>query len=52
MVPIMSQTKTALIKLLAPKQLKQQLQQLSDERHISLSSLVRLILTEYLKKQN
>jgi hypothetical protein len=40
----------ALIKLLAPLFLKNALQQLALERNISLSSLLRLIASEYLKR--
>jgi len=40
-----------LIKFVAPPHLKQELLQLARERTISLSSLMRLISTEYIKKQ-
>jgi hypothetical protein len=40
-----------LIKTVAPTQLKQQLQQLAQARNITLSSLVRLILSEYVKSK-
>jgi molybdopterin-guanine dinucleotide biosynthesis protein A len=40
----------ALIKFVAPEELKQALQQLANERNISLSSLLRLIASEYVKR--
>ena len=40
----------ALIKFVAPYDLKQALQQLANERNISLSSLLRLIASEYVKR--
>jgi hypothetical protein len=40
----------ALIKFIAPNDLKQSLQQLADERNIALSSLLRLITSEYVKR--
>jgi len=40
----------ALIKFVAPNELKQALQQLANERNISLSSLLRLIASEYVKR--
>ena len=40
----------ALIKFVAPTELKQALQQLANERNISLSSLLRLIASEYVKR--
>jgi hypothetical protein len=41
----------ALIKFVAPHDLKQALQQLANERNISLSSLLRLIASMYLKEK-
>ncbi len=40
----------ALIKFVAPTDLKQDLQQLANERNIALSSLLRLIASEYVKR--
>jgi len=40
----------ALIKFLSPVQLKLSLLSLADERNISLSSLLRLIASDYLKR--
>ncbi len=40
----------ALIKFVAPEDLKQALQQLANERNITLSSLLRLIASEYVKR--
>jgi hypothetical protein len=40
----------ALIKFVAPKDLKKALQQLANERNIALSSLLRLIASEYVKR--
>ncbi len=40
----------ALIKFVAPIDLKQSLQQLANERNIALSSLLRLIASEYVKR--
>jgi hypothetical protein len=40
----------ALIKFVAPDELKNALQELANERNISLSSLLRLIATEYVKR--
>ena len=40
----------ALIKFVAPVDLKESLQQLANERHIALSSLLRLIASEYIKR--
>jgi hypothetical protein len=39
-----------LIKFVAPIDLKVSLQQLANERHIALSSLLRLIASEYVKR--
>ena len=40
----------ALIKFVAPIDLREALQQLANERNISLSSLLRLIASEYVKR--
>ena len=40
----------ALIKFVAPIELKQALLQLAKERNIALSSFLRLIASEYLKR--
>jgi hypothetical protein len=40
----------ALIKFVAPLDLKQDLQVLANERNITLSSLLRLIASEYVKR--
>ena len=40
----------ALIKFVAPTELKQDLQHLANERNIALSSLLRLIASEYVKR--
>jgi len=42
----------ALIKFVAPVVLKEELQKLANERNISLSSLIRLITSEYLKRNS
>ena len=39
-----------LIKFVAPEELKRALQGLANERNISLSALLRLIASEYLKR--
>jgi hypothetical protein len=39
-----------LIKFTAPERLKRNLQQLAIERNITLSSLLRLITSEYVKR--
>ncbi len=39
-----------LIKFVAPQELKSAIQLLADERNISLSSLLRLITSEYVKR--
>jgi hypothetical protein len=41
-----------LIKFTAPENLKRDLQQLAVERNITLSSLLRLITSEYVKRNN
>lgn len=38
------------IKFAAPEELKQALQQLANERNITLSALLRLITSEYVKR--
>ena len=38
------------IKFVAPDELKSALQQLANERNITLSALLRLITTEYVKR--
>jgi hypothetical protein len=40
----------ALIKFVAPIELKQDLQRLANERNIALSSLLRLIASDYVKR--
>lgn len=45
-----NQINEELIKFKAPKELKNQLQLLAQQRNISLSSLLRLISTEYVKR--
>ena len=40
----------ALIKFAAPIELKKSLQQLANERNIALSSLLRLIASDYVKR--
>ena len=42
--------KKALIKFVAPAELKESLQKLADERNITLSSQLRLIASEYEKR--
>lgn len=39
------------VKFLLPRDLKRSLQQMADERNISLSALLRLITSEYVKRQ-
>lgn len=39
------------VKFLVPRGLKTSLQRLADERNISLSALMRLIASEYIKRQ-
>ena len=41
-----------IIKCLAPRQLKTDLEHLAEARNISLSALLRLILTEYIKQKS
>lgn len=40
------------VKFLAPRTLKSRLQRLADERNISLSALMRLITSEYVKRNS
>jgi hypothetical protein len=40
-----------LIKFVVPKQLKQELQAVAMSRNISLSALVRLVVSDYLKSR-
>lgn len=40
----------ALIKFHAPEELKLDLQKLASERNITLSALLRLVMTEYVKR--
>jgi len=40
----------ALVKFVLPKELKRSLQKLANDRNIQLSSLLRLITTEYVKR--
>jgi hypothetical protein len=44
-------THEALIKVVVPKQLKHELQSVATSRNISLSALVRLVVTDYLKSR-
>jgi molybdopterin-guanine dinucleotide biosynthesis protein A len=44
-------TSEVLIKFWAPRELKDALQELADERNISLSALLRLISSEYVRRQ-
>ena len=39
-----------LIKFVAPGKLKRSLQDLADERNITLSALLRLVMSEYVKR--
>ena len=39
-----------LIKFVAPKELKRALQELANERNVSLSALLRLVVSEYAKR--
>jgi hypothetical protein len=40
-----------LIKFAAPRELKRALRELAEERNISLSALLRLISSEYLRRE-
>jgi hypothetical protein len=40
----------ALVKFLAPEKLKHALQQLAAERNIALSALLRLVMSEYVRR--
>ena len=42
----------SLVKFVAPPTLKRDLENLAQDRNISLSSLLRLITTEYTKRNN
>ena len=42
----------ARIKFVAPAELKDALQALANERNITLSALLRLVTTEYVKRNN
>ena len=42
----------ALIKFVAPVDLKRDLKELAEERNIALSALLRLLTTEYVKRNN
>ena len=44
------QLNQALIKFVAPGELKRALRELANERNITLSALLRLITTEYVKR--
>ena len=57
LVPIMTKNNRngnyeVLIKFVAPEELKRDLQALADERNITLSALLRLITSEYAKRNN
>jgi hypothetical protein len=41
-----------LVKFLAPRRLKRALEELATERNIALSALLRLIMSEYLRRVN
>jgi molybdopterin-guanine dinucleotide biosynthesis protein A len=43
-------TNEMLIKFMSPRELKRALQELAEERNISLSALLRLITSEYVKR--
>jgi hypothetical protein len=40
-----------LVKFVAPRSLKQELQTLADARNITLSALLRLVLSEYVRSK-
>ena len=40
------------VKFLVPRDLKSSLQKLADERNVSLSALMRIITTQYVKRNN
>ena len=40
-----------LIKFVAPRELKRALQELANERNITLSALLRLVTSEYVKRK-
>ena len=39
-----------LVKFMVPRELKDAIQEMADERHIALSALLRLITVEYIKR--
>ncbi len=41
-----------LIKFLAPRRLKHDLEELAAERNITLSALLRLVMSEYVRRTN
>jgi hypothetical protein len=41
-----------LIKFLAPRKLKSELENLAVERNIALSALLRLVTTDYIRRNN
>jgi hypothetical protein len=41
-----------LIKFMAPHKLKRALEELASERNIALSALLRLVMSEYLRRVN
>jgi len=47
-----SKTDTDFIKFVVPTKLKEEAISLAKERHISLSAMMRLMLTEYLKSKS
>ena len=49
-IPAVRTTNDVLIKLVAPRELKQQLQELARSRNVTLSAIARIALTEYIKK--
>lgn len=48
--PMYIKNTETLIKFLSPNKLKRALQELAKERNVTLSSLLRLILSEYVKR--
>lgn len=49
--PPMAHKNDTVIKFTAPGDLKEEVQELAAERHLSLAAFIRLILTEYLKNK-
>lgn len=47
----MAHKNDTVIKFTAPCDLKEEVQELAAERHLSLAAFIRLILTEYLKNK-